>query len=115
MTKKNKLLNLFEAALFLNIGEEELKSLAEAGKIPAYKVGGVFLRFKLEQLSEAKPGIKEKLDDLSHDTQKTVLMPEQEKVAFWARMQELWYFYDFYIIAFFVIVFIVWLIFKIGL
>lgn len=116
MSEKDGLLNLSEAAQFLNISEDELRLLAEVGKIPAYKIGGVFLRFKLEQLSEVKTGIREKLNDLSTGTGKQkIYQPPEGKNSFWAKLKELWYFYDFYIIAFFVIAFIVCLIFKIGL
>lgn len=46
------------AANYLNITEKEIIELAEEGVIPAYKVGGVYLRFKKEQLDLIKHKVK---------------------------------------------------------
>ncbi len=53
-----KLLNIRDVAKYFNITEKEVIELAESGVIPAYKVGGVYLRFKKEQLD----GIKHKIE-----------------------------------------------------
>lgn len=42
----------------MNLTEKEVIDLAEAGEIPAYKVGGLYLRFKKEQLDLVKHKIK---------------------------------------------------------
>ena len=54
----SKLLNIRDVAKYLNITEKEVIELAESGAIPAYKVGGVYLRFKKEQLDGIKHKIK---------------------------------------------------------
>jgi excisionase family DNA binding protein len=53
-----KLLTIREVANYLNITEKEVIELAESGVVPAYKVGGVYLRFKKEQLNHIKHKIK---------------------------------------------------------
>jgi excisionase family DNA binding protein len=57
MVSNNKLLTIRDVANYLNITEKEVVELAENGAIPAYKVGGVYLRFKKEQLDQVKPRI----------------------------------------------------------
>ena len=49
-----KLLTIREVALLLDINEKEVVELSEKGVIPAYKVGGVYLRFKKEQIEQYK-------------------------------------------------------------
>ena len=41
-----KLLTVREVSVLLRISEKEVMDLAETGLIPAYKVGGVYVRFK---------------------------------------------------------------------
>lgn len=53
-----KLLTVRDVANYLNITEKEVMNLAENGTIPAYKVGGVYLRFKKEQIDQMKKRIK---------------------------------------------------------
>lgn len=54
----SKLLTIREVASYLNLTEKEVIDLSNAGEIPAYKVGGVYLRFKKEQLDMIKHNIK---------------------------------------------------------
>jgi excisionase family DNA binding protein len=49
-----KLLTIREVAHTLNITEKDVIELAEKGIIPAYKVGGVYLRFKKEQVDAVR-------------------------------------------------------------
>lgn len=46
----DKLMNTKEVAEYLSLSEEGVKELVTKGKIPAYKVGGLLLRFKREQV-----------------------------------------------------------------
>ncbi|MGE5280546.1 MAG: helix-turn-helix domain-containing protein [Deltaproteobacteria bacterium] len=86
-----KLLAVREAAQYLNITEKEVIDLAEKGVIPAYKVGGVYLRFKKEQIDAVRPKIK----------------PNATLVAvrgsFAERVRDFVYHYDFYILSLVVI------------
>lgn len=43
-------MNIKEVADYLRISEEEVKDLVTKGEIPAYKVGGLLLRFKKDQV-----------------------------------------------------------------
>ena len=47
-------MNVKEAAEFLGIGERVIKELVDSGELPAYKIGGTFLRFKESQLLSYK-------------------------------------------------------------
>ncbi len=51
------LLNIREAAEYLGIGERAVKELVDAGELPAYKIGGAFLRFKKNQLVSARAAL----------------------------------------------------------
>jgi len=46
----DKLLTLKEAAQFLGVPEQDLVQRTEEGKIPGYKIGGVFWRYDLRDL-----------------------------------------------------------------
>ena len=50
---QEKLLTVREVAIYLNISEKEVMDLAQAGTIPAYRVGGVFLRFKIMTITSS--------------------------------------------------------------
>ena len=49
---EEKLLTIREVSLFLGISEKEVIDLAESQALPAYKIGGVYLRFKRQQIEE---------------------------------------------------------------
>jgi len=84
-----KLLTVREVSLLLGISEKEVMDLAESGEIPAYKVGGVYLRFKKEQVQgyhkRSRP-----------DSLKTNASP---KSSFRDKLDDFLYFNDFYILA----------------
>ena len=48
----DRLLNIGEVAHYLDLPEKAVKELVEKGDLPAYKIGGVLLRFKREQVEE---------------------------------------------------------------
>ena len=81
-----KLLTVREVALMLRITEREVMDLAEKGSIPAYKVGGVYLRFKRQQIDEF---IKTSHIELSPKLEYSV----KDKLL------DFYYFYDFYIFS----------------
>jgi len=55
---EEKLLTVRDVSMLLGINEKEVLDLAENGTIPAYKVGGVYLRFKRDQVIEYKKTTK---------------------------------------------------------
>jgi excisionase family DNA binding protein len=96
---EEKLLTVREVALMLRITEKEVTDLADKGSIPAYKVGGVYLRFKRQQVEAF---IKTADIDLT---------PHQE-YSFKDKLLDFYYFYDFYIFSFIAILLIIFIILK---
>ncbi len=96
----SKLLTIREAAGYLNITEKEVVDFAEKGVIPAYKVGGVYLRFKKEQLDDVRHRIK----------------PNQSLISIEGtpaeRVRDFVYHNDFYIFSLFVIFLLLYFIVK---
>lgn len=84
-----KLLTIREVSQLLNISEREVIELAEEGKLPAYKIGGIYLRFKREQVEEFKKRNLKKSHLVTH--------------SFRERFREFIYFNDFYILTAFII------------
>lgn len=122
-----KLYTIQEAAKFLNISEEEVKRLVDVGEVPAYKVGGIFLRFRKEQIEAIKrevdlfeaeavgsprpaPGPGEKpshlYTDLEREIKKREPMVSQYDYTFAERLSDFWYFNDFYLISVLFVIFI---------
>ena len=97
---------LLRVEKLLGISEEEVKKLAEKGELPAYQIGGRFLRFRREQIEaiageivakprRRKPTERASLDRTSAD-----------------RILDFFYFNDFYIISAVLIFIILWVIIK---
>lgn len=99
---EEKLLTIREVASILDVTEKDVMDLAEKGTLPAYKVGGVYLRFKKEQIYDFKrasyrPGDKQ---------EKAEKYPAQNKFG------DFLYFNDFYIISGLIIALILFVIFR---
>ena len=90
-----KLLTKKEAAEYLGVSEKQIDELVDAGKLPAYRIGDKFLRFKHEHLDAVRhrppSSTRERKVVASHD--QTI----RDRVA------DLLYFNDFYIISFLII------------
>lgn len=99
---QEKLLTIREAAHYLNISEKEIVNLSQEGKIPAYKIGGVYLRFKQEQLDKLKEFVAKKYG------QQIVTFD----MPFFSRLRDFVYFNDFYIISAMIIAVLAFLIIK---
>ncbi|MFH1856421.1 MAG: helix-turn-helix domain-containing protein [Candidatus Omnitrophota bacterium] len=117
MNEKDKFLNLSEAAEFLGIDEEELRILAEEGKVPAYKVGGIFLRFKLDQLSGIKTvgDIHAQDNSLNESPLGAEAFLKEDENSFFGKIADFWHFFDFYVITGLLIIFIIYVILKWGI
>jgi len=70
----------------LNLTEKQVMDLAENGSLPAYKVGGLYLRFKREQVEEIRKKSKQYLQPLQRYSLKD-------------RILDFYYFNDFYIFS----------------
>jgi excisionase family DNA binding protein len=87
---EEKLLTVREVSALLEISEKDVLDLAESGALAAYKVGGVYLRFKPSQVEEFK--------------KKSATTGQRSKEYSIAdRIYDLLYFNDFYIVAFILI------------
>ena len=84
-----KLLTIREVAYTLSLSEKEVIDLSEEGKIPAYKVGGLYLRFQKDQIDQYKV----KIDMATH---KISIKPA---FTFSERLKDFFYFYDFYLLS----------------
>jgi excisionase family DNA binding protein len=99
---EEKLLTIREVALILGISEKEVIDLAESGSVPAYKVGGVYLRFKRQEIEKFKKSNK-------IFTQRPV---DSQKCTFKDKISDFFYLNDFYILSTLIIILILILIFR---
>ena len=97
-----KLFTVRDVAIYLNLSEKEIIDLAENGTIPAYKVGGVYLRFKREQVEEYR---KSQAYYVSKGTG-----PQEDSPA--GKLVDFFYFHDFYLISALLIALILVIIFR---
>ena len=100
--KNEKLLTVREAAIMLDVSERAVMDLVDEGKLSAYKIGGVYLRFKKDQLDS----YKESTGGLSREKQKEKLGPFKDRAA------DFFYFNDFYIVSAIVIAVIIFIIIR---
>lgn len=105
---EEKLLTIRDVSQALGISEKEVIDLAEDGKIPAYKVGGVYLRFKKEQIEEFRKILKPKPHHKAAGDEKRL----QAKTGFKDRLSDFFYFNDFYILSTLIITVILFIIFR---
>lgn len=91
---EQKLLTVRDVSLLLGISEKEVMDLAENAVIPAYKIGGVYLRFKKEQVQEYQKSHKVSLNKAE----------VHSEYSFRDKLRDFLYFNDFYILAVLIIV-----------
>lgn len=91
-----KLLTLREAASFLGIPEKEMRHLVKKGDIPAYQIGGLYLRFKEEQILSLKSRFLKQGSIASHEEKEHGFATENFLVS---KIKDFFYFNDFYIIS----------------
>lgn len=96
---EEKLLTVRDVSLILGVSEKEVIDLAESGALPAYKVGGVYLRFKRDQVEECR-----------RKKQLNAPVPEG-KIGIKDKVSDFFYFNDFYILAALAILFLLFIIF----
>ncbi len=96
----SKLLTIREVANYFNITEKEVIDLVDSGAIPAYKVGGVYLRFKKEQLDQIRHKVKPNQSLVSIEG----TQPE--------KIRDFVYHYDFYILSLIIVFFLLYFIVR---
>ncbi|MGB2705396.1 MAG: helix-turn-helix domain-containing protein [Candidatus Omnitrophota bacterium] len=113
-----KLLTINETSRLLGISEQEVKRLVNKGELPAYQVGGRFLRFRKEQIEAVQNEILAKgaaAGSPEKAPSKEFLKVRQEAAyseSLAERLSDFFYFNDFYIIAATIALLILWFIFK---
>ncbi len=99
---EEKLLTVREVSIMLGVSEKDVLDLTENGRIPGYKIGGVYLRFKKEQVEQYKKG--------RHQGHPKAVKDEPAGIR--SRIQEFFYFNDFYISAVILIILLVYLVYR---
>jgi len=111
-----KLLTTKEVAYLLRISEDEVKRLVDVGEIPAYKIGGKFLRFRKEQIEAIRDEIFEveaAQRSGSSSAAAIVIAPrERFDYTFTERIGDFFYFNDFYIVSFIIIGILLYIILR---
>lgn len=88
-----------EAADYLGIAEDELQKMVSKNKIPVYRIGGIYTRFKVDDLDvyhRRAPGKR----------------GQRQPAAIADRIKDFFYFNDFYIYSAIAIIIIIYFIFK---
>ena len=103
-------LSLKEAAALLEISEEELRELVQKHQVPTHQVAGAFLRLKKKEVEELK--IKWRIErELFPRPQKFfVHQSEIARQGFFGKIRDFWYFNDFYILCFVLIMLLLYMI-----
>jgi excisionase family DNA binding protein len=130
-----KLLSIKEVSELLKISEEEVKRLVDIGEIPAYKIGGSFLRFRKEQIDAIRSEITEieeeepehakpqldasghvdhKYTELEREVKRREPVVAQYDYTFVERIRDFFYFHDFYFLSFLIIAALLYVIFVKG-
>lgn len=121
-------------AAYLGLSEEEVKRLVDMGELPAYKIGGTFLRFRKEQIDAVKseisaieekeaegaaPPVAESTEepsrmytDLEKEIKKKEPITRQYDYTLKEKIADFFYFNDFYIASLMIIALLLYLIFK---
>ncbi len=97
MTKK--FLTSKEAADYIGLQEDELQKIVDRGKIPSYTIGGVYTRFKVDDLDSFRPKGQKR-------------SRQKNPAGFTDKIKDFFYFNDFYIFSGIAIVVILYFIFK---
>jgi len=99
---EEKMLTVRDVAAVLGVTEKDVLDLTESGAIPGYKVAGVYLRFKQEQVEQYKK-------------KQGLLKPaavENETDGLASRVSDFFYFNDFYIFALIFVVILGYLVYR---
>lgn len=105
----DKLLTLKEAATILGIAEDRIRHLVDEGDIPAYQIGGMYLRFKEEQIFLLKDKYLKESISTSQQEIRAGGVPEDNIIS---NIKDFFYFNDFYIISAALIAGLIYIILK---
>jgi excisionase family DNA binding protein len=86
-----KLWTTAEVAQFLGVSEIDVEELVRQGKLTGYKLGGKFLRFRPDQVTELKRQIRFR--------PKSARSKTAPRASWLSLTKEFVYFYDFYVVS----------------
>jgi len=99
---EERFLTVRDVSLILGVSEKEVLDLVESQKLAAYKVGGLYLRFKKEHIEEFQKSFKGPLNQTN----------TLKKFSFKDSISDFFYFNDFYILSILIILLILVIIFQ---
>ncbi|MDD4894796.1 MAG: helix-turn-helix domain-containing protein [Candidatus Omnitrophica bacterium] len=97
-----RFLTVRDVSSILGISEKEVMDLVESKRLEAYRVGGVYIRFKQEQIAEFRKSFKSA----------TKRVVSSEKYTLRDKISDFLYFNDFYILSALIILLILIIIFQ---
>ncbi len=97
-----RFLTVRDVSSILGISEKEVMDLVENKQLEAYRVGGVYIRFKQEQIADFKKVFKSPKKQLV----------SSEKYTLRDKISDFLYFNDFYILSALIILLILIIIFR---
>ncbi len=100
---EEKLLTVREVAIILGVSEKEVINLSESGKLPTYKIAGIYFRFKREEVEEFKK-------DFHPASHKAGIAGKEGFLK--DKLGDFFYFNDFYIFAILLIIVLLIIIFQ---
>jgi len=98
------LLNKQQACRNLGVDEEELDRFVQEGRLTAYKLGGMYVRFKQEEL-----------EALRRRPSRIAGSPQKSKSGVFESILDFLYYNDFYIFGLIIILLLLAILFKISL
>jgi len=111
-----KLLTVKEAAAFLGIPRTKIRELVASGELPAYKIGGKFIRFRKEQVEAIRQEILTRIGSaISRTAPREEIKPLPEadySESYRDRVLDFFYFNDFYLACAGVTILILFFIFR---
>jgi excisionase family DNA binding protein len=109
---EEKLLSLKAAAEYLDVSEKRLKELSDHGVIPAYRVAGLYLRFRKNQLEKLKGKISNIQNQYTQYQKARTSFARKVPYTVKDRLKDFWHYYDFYIVSLVLMAVILAIIFK---
>jgi len=112
-----KFLSLDELTKYLHISEGEIRALVQERVIPAYRIGGSFLRFRKEQIDAIRDEIQRRMPYISPtykvkvDIGKKVVNVESTE-SMTDKVADFIYYNDFYIVSALIVTSMLFLIFR---
>jgi len=99
---EEKMLTVRDVASMLGVSEKDVLDLTESAALPGYKVGGLYLRFKKDQVEQYKK---------SQELLKPKIF-KKEVEGLGSRVGDFFYFNDFYILALILVVLLSYLVYR---